>query len=95
MYSPIKKGAWEKPLPLSVSERILLKQAKKVLLIDFDPQGNMSSSVGIDKTAEGIYEVLSGKTKISSVIQKTEVENLCAVSANIKSNRSKCRAYKS
>ena len=61
----------------------MAEAGKKVLLIDFDPQGNMSSSVGIDKTAEGIYEVLSGKTKISSVIQKTQVENLCAVSANI------------
>ena len=61
----------------------MAEAGKKVLLIDFDPQGNMSSSVGIDKTAEGIYEVLSGKTKISSVIQKTQVENLYAVSANI------------
>ena len=61
----------------------IAETGKKVLLIDFDPQGNMSSSVGIDKKAEGIYEVLSGKAKISTVIQKTEVENLCAVSANI------------
>ena len=61
----------------------IAETGKKVLLIDFDPQGNMSSSVGIDKKAAGIYEVLSGKANISSVIQKTEVENLCAVSANI------------
>ena len=64
----------------------IAEEGKKVLLIDFDPQGNMSSSVGIDKKAEGIYEVLSGKSKISSVIQKTEVENLFAVSANINLN---------
>ena len=61
----------------------IAETGKKVLLIDFDPQGNLSSSVGIDKKAEGIYEVLSGKTKINSVIQKTEIENLSAVSSNI------------
>ena len=61
----------------------IAEAGKKVLLIDFDPQGNMSSSVGINKSGEGIYEVLSGKVSINSVIQKTEVENLYAVSANI------------
>ncbi len=61
----------------------IAEAGRKVLLIDFDPQGNMSSSVGIDKTAEGIYEVLSGRASIKSVIQNTGVENLYAVSANI------------
>ena len=61
----------------------IAETGRKVLLIDFDPQGNMSSSVGIDKTAEGIYDVLSGRANIKSVIQNTAVENLCAVSANI------------
>ncbi len=61
----------------------IAETGKKVLLIDFDPQGNLSSSVGIDKNSEGIYEVLSGKAEISSVIQKTDTENLFAVSSNI------------
>lgn len=56
---------------------------KKTLLVDFDPQGNLSSSLGIDKKKPGIYEVLSGKAEIEDVIQKTPVENLSAVGANI------------
>ncbi len=56
---------------------------KKTLLVDFDPQGNLSSSLGIDKKKAGIYEVLSGKAEIEDVIQKTPVENLSAVAANI------------
>jgi chromosome partitioning protein len=61
----------------------IAEAGKKVLLVDFDPQGNLSSSVGVDKKMEGIYEVLSGKVKIKDVIQNTAVENLYAVSANI------------
>ncbi|MDX9800125.1 MAG: ParA family protein [Spirochaetia bacterium] len=56
---------------------------KKILLVDFDPQGNLSSSLGLDKKKPGIYEVLSGKAEITDVIQKTPVENLYAVAANI------------
>ena len=56
---------------------------KKTLLVDFDPQGNLSSSLGLDKKKPGIYEVLSGKAEIEDVIQKTPVENLSAVAANI------------
>ena len=56
---------------------------KKVLLIDFDPQGNLSSSLGIDKQAAGIYEVLSGRAEIPETVQQTPVENLSAIAANI------------
>ena len=61
----------------------IAETGKKVLLIDFDPQGNLSSSLGLDKKALGIYEVLSGKADISDVIQKTTIDNLVAISTNI------------
>ncbi len=61
----------------------IAETGKRVLLIDFDPQGNLSSSIGIDKNRDGIYEVLSGKAGIRDVIQKTSVGNLFSVSANI------------
>ncbi len=61
----------------------IAETGRKVLLIDFDPQGNLSSSLGLDKTGNGIYEVLSGKAQIADVVQKTPVENLFAIAANI------------
>jgi chromosome partitioning protein len=61
----------------------IAEAGKKVLLIDFDPQGNLSSGLGLDKKAPGIYEVLSDKVEISDAIQKTVVNNLFAISANI------------
>ena len=39
----------------------LADAGKKVLLIDFDPQGNLSSNVGITGAEKGIYELLAGQ----------------------------------
>ncbi|MCL2293599.1 MAG: ParA family protein [Spirochaetes bacterium] len=61
----------------------MAEAGKKVLLIDFDPQGNLSSGLGLNKKAPGIYEVLSNKAEISDVVQKTAVNNLFAISTNI------------
>ena len=56
---------------------------KKVLLIDFDPQGNLSTFAGLDKDAPGIYEALAGIKEIKEVIQKTPVENLYGIGSNV------------
>ncbi len=58
---------------------------KKVLLIDFDPQGNASSGVGVDKEQieETIYDVLINETPLSDVIVETKSKNLWVCPANI------------
>lgn len=61
----------------------IAETGRKVLLIDFDPQGNLSSSLGLDKKRAGIYEALSGNASVGEVIQKTPVANLFGVSSNI------------
>ena len=61
----------------------MAEEGKKVLLIDFDPQGNMSSSVGSDKEKQGIYEVITGNLSLKDVIQETTVRNLNIVSSNV------------
>lgn len=56
----------------------LAEKGKKVLLIDNDPQGNLSSGVGIDKKSleMTIYNVLLGESDIREVIINTAFENL-------------------
>ena len=51
---------------------------KKVLLIDFDPQGSSSSGVGVRKaqTKHTIYDVLIGRCRASDITIKTEYKNL-------------------
>lgn len=56
----------------------LSKADKKTLLIDFDPQGNATSGLGIDKTElKGtMTEVIKGESTLGSIILSTEYKNL-------------------
>jgi chromosome partitioning protein len=63
----------------------LALKGKKVLSIDIDPQGNSTSGFGIEKNSleYTIYDVLIEDYDINKIIQKTEIENLEVVPANI------------
>ena len=58
---------------------------KKVLLIDLDPQGSATSSVGIRKNAveNTSYEVLIGECDIFDAILPTKYNNLWVIASNI------------
>ena len=59
---------------------------KKVLLIDFDPQANATTGLGLSNTENSeltIYSVLNGNKKITEVIQKTKFENLKLVTSKL------------
>jgi len=59
---------------------------RRILVLDFDPQGNASSALGIDRqTASSgptIYNALIGEVKLSETIRATEVDNLFISPAN-------------
>lgn len=56
----------------------------RVLLVDFDPQGNSTSGLGIDKNNETltVYNALLGGMAIENTIVKTECEGLDIVPAD-------------
>lgn len=56
----------------------LAKRGHKVLIVDFDPQGNATSSVGVNKEdlKKTILNVIDGSMKVSEVIQTTDYKNL-------------------
>lgn len=56
----------------------LAKMGKRTLLVDFDPQGNATSGLGIDKQQLGLTmsEVVLETTTLAQVIVETEVPNL-------------------
>lgn len=59
---------------------------RKTLVIDFDPQGNATSALGVDKTTistdKTIYPALLGEAKLSQNIHPTEIDCLFVVPAN-------------
>ena len=56
---------------------------KKTLLIDFDPQGNLTSGVGGPSGAKGVYQVISGLRQLKDVIVATKVPNLFLAPSSI------------
>ena len=58
---------------------------KKVLLIDFDPQANTSSSIGIEVNigSKTIYDLLENKCSINDCIYKTKLDFLDVIPAHI------------
>ena len=60
----------------------IAKAGKKVLLVDFDSQGNMSSGVGAKKDKPTIYELLAGQCSCGQAVKNTPVENLDAITAD-------------
>ena len=59
---------------------------KKVLIIDFDAQGNSSHGYGIDISllSKTIYEAITGRMDINNVIKKTLVKNVDLIPANLR-----------
>jgi chromosome partitioning protein len=62
----------------------LAKLGKKVLLVDFDPQGNSSTGLGVSPENRNLtsYDVLIDQVPIANVMLKTKVERLFIVAAN-------------
>lgn len=58
---------------------------KKVLVIDFDPQGNASTGLGVEQGNRELtsYDLILNDTGIQEAVQKTAVPNLFIVPATI------------
>lgn len=63
----------------------LAELGKKVLAIDMDPQGNMTSGLGINKNGVEytVYDLIIGEAEIEKVICKEALENLDVLPANV------------
>lgn len=63
----------------------LAEKGKKVLVVDMDPQGNMTSGLGVDKDSveNTIYNLIIGESKMEEVLIKDVLENLDIIPTNI------------
>ena len=63
----------------------LAEKGKKVLAVDMNPQGNLTSGLGVDKDSveKSIYELIIGEVDIKEVINKEVLENLDIIPTSI------------
>lgn len=63
----------------------LAEKGKKVLSVDMDPQGNMTSGLGLDKNSveNTIYDLIIGEIGISDAVKKDIHENLDIIPTSI------------
>lgn len=56
---------------------------KKVLIIDNDPQGNLTGSIGVNKYKNTIYDCMINNLSIEETIIKSNFDNMDVVAADI------------
>lgn len=63
----------------------LAEAGQKVLLVDFDPQGNATSGIGLEKNAleQTVYELLVGECQLEECLYRDVQENLDALPSNV------------
>lgn len=63
----------------------LASKGKKVLSLDMDPQGNMTSGLGVDKdeVEKTVYDLIIGNAEIEECIYKDALENIDVLPSNI------------
>lgn len=62
----------------------LAEAGKRVLLVDLDPQGNSTSGLGGRAGSSSVYESLMGRAPVNTCIQKTVVDGLFLIPADIR-----------
>lgn len=63
----------------------LATKGKRVLAVDMDPQGNMTSGLSVDKdmVEHTVYDILIGQADVEEVLQREVFENLDVLPTNI------------
>ena len=83
-FSNQKGGVGKTTTVLNVADYVA-RSGKKVLMIDIDPQGNLTSGYGIAKNRieNSLYDLMTGSAKFEEVVLPTAYENLDILPCNM------------
>lgn len=82
-FCSFKGGTAKTSTALHLGACLAADHSKKVLLVDFDSQANLSVGLGFGAdSTKTMVEVLQEKLSINKVIQPTPIENLSLIPAN-------------
>ncbi len=83
-FSNQKGGVGKTTTAINMAAYVALS-GKRVLLVDFDPQGNTTSGYGIEKNQLELscYDFLMGECSAEQIIRKTSINNLWIIPCNI------------
>jgi chromosome partitioning protein len=78
-----KGGVGKTTTAISLAAALAILE-KRILLIDFDPQGNTTGGLGVDKGIDGptVYDWLLGDAPFARTARKTELEFLTLIPAS-------------
>lgn len=78
-----KGGVGKTTSAISISAELALA-GKRVLLIDFDPQANATSGLGIELAEEGqdLYDMFFDKVSLSKIIKESDIKGLFVAPAS-------------
>ncbi len=79
-----KGGVGKTTTALNLSASLALA-GENILVIDSDPQGNLTSGLGIkkDQLKRGLYELYTGKIRLEEALSPTEIPNLFVLPASM------------
>ena len=80
-----QKGGVGKTTTVITLSAALAEAGQRVLAVDMDPQGNLSSGLGCARGSfeAGTYELIMGDARTSDVIRNTDTKNLSLIPADV------------